>query len=107
MSATPLTLTVLLFIHPGEHAAFARYERIATNYLARYGARIDRRMVLAPSGDPARPDEIHLVTFPDSEAFDRYRRDPELQQWADLRAQAIRQTIIWPGEIAPLFADHD
>lgn len=52
---------------------------------------------------PAMPDEIHIVTFPDLASFDRYRADPDLKTLADLRSRAILATTVWPGFYLPPF----
>ena len=43
-------------------------------------------------------------TFPDQQSFDRYRADADLKALAELRASAIRQTIVWVGKDLPAFA---
>jgi hypothetical protein len=40
---------------------------------------------------------VHILTFPDQEAFARYRADADLLALADLRARAIRHTTVWVG----------
>ncbi len=52
---------------------------------------------------PDQPHEVHLVTFPDQESFERYRADADLLAMADLRARAIRQTLAWVGNDFPGF----
>src|SRR5712692_8533717 len=96
-----LTLVVSLFIHPGRKADFEEFERSASNIMSRYGGKIERRISLPSHDDPSQPDEVHLVSFPDQDSFDRYREDPEVQALDDLRARAIRQTIVWQGVDSP------
>ena len=77
--------------------------------MSRHGGRIERRIKL--SGDPAAPasagpvppDEVHIVSFPDAASFARYRADPEITALADLRAAAIRDTVVWQGSEGPAF----
>lgn len=92
-----LTLVVLLFVHPGRESDFERFEASAASIMTRYGGAIERRISLAATSDPSQPHEVHVVTFPDTESFDRYRRDPDIEALAALRANAIRQTIVWYG----------
>lgn len=91
----PLTLVVLLFLHPDREAEFERFEIRAAEVMSRHGGRIERRISFAGKNDPSQPDEVHVVTFPDRESFERYRSDPAIQALAELRARAIRETIIW------------
>jgi uncharacterized protein (DUF1330 family) len=98
-----LTLVVLLSIDPDRKGEFERFEERAASIMSQYGGRIARRICFPFRGDPSQPHELHLVVFPDRESFDRYRRDPDLQALAGLRAAAIRQTVIWEGVDSPVF----
>ena len=72
--ANLLTLVVALFVHPGRDAEFAQFEEQAADIMRRYGGRIDR-----------------------------YQRDPDIVALADVRARAIRRTIVWRGATAGQF----
>lgn len=98
-----ITLVVALFIQPGRHAEFERFENRAAEIMRRFGGRIERRVAFSANDDPSGPDEVHVVTFPDLDSYDRYRKSPKLQALAGLRASAIRKTIIWRGVDLPLF----
>ncbi len=97
-----LTLIVALYLHPGHHADFERFESEAAKIMRRYGGTIERRIVCPPDAD-SQPDEVHIVTFPDEESHARYRSDYELRNLADLRSRAIRDTVIWCGSDAAAF----
>jgi len=99
--ASTLSIVAALFIHPGCEVEFAQFETAAELIMQRYGGRLERRIGIPPSAD--QPHEVHLVTFPDQESFDRYRADADLLAMADLRARAIRQTIAWIGSDFPGF----
>ncbi|MGO9451250.1 MAG: hypothetical protein ACLQDV_09445 [Candidatus Binataceae bacterium] len=97
-----LTLVVALHIHPGHEAEYEQFESAAARIMSRYGGRIERRIRrTAPAADT--PYEVHLVTFPDPQAFERYREDAELKGLAEMRARAIRATIVWSGVDLPTF----
>jgi uncharacterized protein (DUF1330 family) len=98
--ATPLTIVAALFIHPGRERDFEEFETAADSIMKRYGGRVERRIGFAASTDPNQPHEVHIVTFPDQDSFERYRADADLQALAELRARAIRQTTIWIGRDA-------
>jgi uncharacterized protein (DUF1330 family) len=93
----PITIVAALFIHPGREAEFEQFETAAESIMRRHGGSLERRIGFAASEDPSHPHEVHLVTFPDRQSFERYRADPDLQALADLRARAIRQTTAWVG----------
>jgi uncharacterized protein (DUF1330 family) len=92
-----VSIVAALFIHPGHEAEFEQFETAAESIMRRHGGSIERRIGFAASTDPAQPHEVHFVTFPDRQSYDRYRTDPELQALAELRARAIRQTTAWVG----------
>ena len=98
-----LTLVVLIFVAPDQVEEFERFEPRAARVMSRYGGRIERRIAFPADGDPAQPDEVHVVRFPDPESFERYRCDPEMAALADLRARVIRKTIVWRGVDLPPF----
>jgi uncharacterized protein (DUF1330 family) len=79
---------------------FQAYERTAAQVMRKYGGQIARTVSL-PSADPALIEELHLVTFPDAEAFAAYQRDPDLARAAPLRAAAIATTRVVIGTEGP------
>jgi hypothetical protein len=64
--------------------------------MRRHGGRIEQRIRIASDG-ASDPDEVHVVTFPDQAALERYQQDPDILALAHLRARAIRRTIVWRG----------
>jgi len=104
-----LTLVVQLTLNADQREDYERFEVEASRIMQRHGGRIERRVrVTSPlSGtdrQAAGPDEVHLVSFPDEERFEAYRRDPELAALAELRARVILRTEIWRGTDLPPFA---
>jgi hypothetical protein len=114
-SASPITLVVLLYVHAGREAEYERFETEASRIMGRHGGRIVRRIKLARArgadasskgaaeNSPRQPDEVHIVEFADGASFSRYRADPEIRALGDLRAAAIRDTIVWQGSDAVPF----
>lgn len=109
-TSPPVTLVALLYLHAGRRAEYERFESTASRVMGRHGGRIVRRIELPgdaappPAGGPLQPDEVHIVTFPDTASFARYRADPELLALAELRAAGIRETVVWQGSEGPAFA---
>jgi len=92
-----LTLTALLYINDGRADEFERFETAAAEIMRDHGGRLERRIVFAAHGDSDQPDEIHVVTFPDQRAFEAYRGDARMHALGELRATAIRRTVVWFG----------
>ena len=101
--ASNFVLVAALYIHPGREAEFERFETAAAAIMKRHGGAIERHIRCTAQADKAQPYEVHIVTFPDEPAFERYRTDPALAALSELRASAIRQTSVWTGiDVAPL-----
>lgn len=98
-----ITLIVSLFINPDRHAEFESFETRAAEIMSRFGGTIERRIACSTKDDSSVPDEVHVVTFPDLDSYNRYRESPELQALASLRAIAIRKTVVWRGIDLPSF----
>ena len=88
---TKLTIVAALFINPGREAEFEQFETAAESIMRRYGGRLERRIGFA-GRKPDHPHEVHIVTFPDQQSFERYRTDADLQALAELRTRAIHHT---------------
>jgi hypothetical protein len=99
-----LTVVALLYKQTDRDAEFERFEASAVEVMARFDGRLERRIALDRGDDPSRPHEVHVLTFPDRAAFDRYRSDSALRGLAELRATAIRDTTVWLGVDAEPFA---
>lgn len=93
------TIVALIYVNPDHRADYERFEREASRIMARHGGRIERRVATLPEpkATDERPDEVHVVTFPSTQAFEAYRTDPALRELAELRARAIRRTVLWHG----------
>src|SRR5262245_20353057 len=89
---SPLLIVAILTPHSGSMEIFREYETKAACILARYGGAIERTIVEEASSPEKPMREVHVVTFPDSEAFDRYRADPDLASLASMRAASIAHT---------------
>jgi len=100
---TPITLVIALFVHPNRNAEFESFETQAAEIMSRVGGRIERRIACSAKDDPSAPDEVHVVTFPDVNSYNRYRESSEIKALASLRAVAIRKTVVWRGTELPLF----
>jgi uncharacterized protein (DUF1330 family) len=80
---------------------FRAYERTAAAVMRRHGGTIAR--TVSVPGDGPLLEEIHLVTFPNAQAFAAYQADPALLEAAPLREAAIATTRVVIGEDGPSY----
>jgi len=92
-----IVIVASLYIHPGREAEYEQFETAAESIMHRHGGTLERRIGFASNATPDQPHEVHIVTFPDEAAFQRYRADADLQALAELRARAIRHSTSWIG----------
>ncbi|MDX2022529.1 MAG: VOC family protein [Deltaproteobacteria bacterium] len=92
---------VELMVDRNEVEAFRRFEQAAPLIMERHGGVLQRAFAReSPASAPL--DEVHIVYFPDEEAFARYRADPELGAMQPLRDRAVLSTKISRGIDVPL-----
>jgi len=89
-----LVLVATLDVWSRAAGDFRRYEAAATEIMQSHGGMIERVIAVEePPGDGLF-SEIHIVSFPDREAFDNYRKDERLAVWMEVRSRAIAKTVI-------------
>ena len=98
-----MTLVAIMTVRKAAETKFRAFETHAAGVMEAHGGRIERTIVVAPDGSPDVFKEIHVVTFPDAQAFARYRRDPQLGQVAHLRDDSVVNTEIFIGEEGPTY----
>jgi uncharacterized protein (DUF1330 family) len=98
-----LYITQLIFLKPGAEAAFHEFEARAIPIIARYGGTLLLR--LRPTSDTTiecsmeeLPYEIHLVSFPASEAFEGFKKDEERKCFLHLKEESVRAMLLIAGE---------
>ena len=101
MSEGRLTIVAILTPRSGAIELFRDYEKRAAAVMAGYGGAMERTFVedVSYPEQPAR--EVHVVTFPDRAAFDRYRSDAELNGLKEQRAACIERTELLFGRDGP------
>lgn len=87
-----LTLSVLLWAHPGCGAALANYEDDVLTLLAGHGAELLSRVRSLQDGEG--PTEMHVISFASQPQFDAYMADPRRTAMSDRRDAAIARTEI-------------
>ena len=100
----PMTLVAILTVRRDAIEKFRAFEAHAAEVMKMHGGQLERTVVVAPDGSPELIREIHVVTFPNEEAFARYRKDERLVKFAHLRDQSVVHTELFVGEDGPVAA---
>jgi hypothetical protein len=105
-------ITQLIYLHPGQEAAFDAFEAVAIPLIARYNgtllfrvrppraAFIEGVAAGSPASTPAAgapPYEIHLVSFPTEADFEAFGRDPERKTVLHLKEQSVERILLVKG----------
>lgn len=101
MTEARLVLVATLTVRVHALEEFREFERHAARVMARYGGAIERTVFASVEGAPDLAREIHVVTFPNQAAFERYRSDPELTARAPERDRAVVKTELVLGVDGP------
>ena len=101
MRRNRVLIVAILTPHRGALHLFHQYEQKAAAIMMDYGGALEQTI----TEEPARPGElareIHVVSFPDWEAFERYRADPGLLALAGMRSASIAHTELLIGRDGP------
>lgn len=99
-----MTLIAILTVRRDAIDKFRAFEAHAAEVMKKHGGRLERTVVVAADGSPELVKEIHLVTFPDENAFAAYRKDERLTKFAHLRDQSVVHAELYVGEDGPSYA---
>lgn len=97
--ASPLTLCVLLWAHPGAEEGLIAYEDQVLALIPEHGGKVLQRA--RGRGAGGQPLEMHLLEFPSPQALDAYLTDGRRQGLAAERDRAIARTEIIEVELVP------
>jgi hypothetical protein len=98
-----MTLVAILTVRRAALDDFRAFERHAASVMAHHGGRIERTVVVPLDATPDLVKEVHLVTFPDAQAFQAYRADPRRDALAHLRDASVVHTDVLAGEDGPTY----
>src|SRR5712692_742493 len=96
-----MTLVVILTVRREAIDKFRTFERQAAAVMAKYGGAIERTVVIAPQNTEGFLKEIHIVTFPNEQAFLAYQQDSDHKIVACFRPESVAQTELMIGEEGP------
>jgi len=104
---SPEVYVVLIWVNPGQLETLHEYERQAAPLIERHGGEFKTVMSVSGVGDGSgfdrAPDEVHVLEFPDADAFSRYRADPDSQAIGHLRDASVERAIFLQGNAVALF----
>lgn len=92
-----LTLVVTLTVRAAEADAFHDFEHAAARAMRRYGGSIERAITMPEDPATGTFTEVHIVTFPDEQAFAAYRADEEMMAMTEVRERSIVATQVMIG----------
>ena len=96
-----VVLTQIVYLHPGQEAAFDAFEAIALAAVERHGGELLLRLRPAPAatlaGSLAPPHEVHLVRFPDEAHLASFQADPTRASVLHLKSASVRETLLFRG----------
>ena len=98
-----MTLVAILTVRREAIEKFRAFETHAAEVMKKHGGQIERTVVVVPDGSPELIKEIHVVTFPNEEAFAAYRKDERLAKFAHLRDQSVVHTELFLREDGPSY----
>ena len=99
-----MTLVAILTVRREAIDKLRAYEAHAAQVMKKHGGRFERTVVVVPEGSPELMKEIHVVTFPNEQAFAAYRKDERLTKFAHLRDESVVDTELFVGEDGPSYA---
>jgi uncharacterized protein (DUF1330 family) len=87
-----LTLTAMLWPHPGQEQALIDYEDTVLALIPAHGGRVLSRVRKVDNTDG--PFEVQVIEFPSEDAVAAYMVDPERVALADVHAVAVARTEV-------------
>jgi uncharacterized protein (DUF1330 family) len=86
-------VNVLVTLEVKNFTRLSEFETKAVQFMRAHSGRIVKAFETKRNADNS-GQEIHLLEFPSMDAFDAYRSDPVLLQYAALRNEAIESTSV-------------
>ncbi|MFO7537705.1 MAG: DUF1330 domain-containing protein [Chloroflexota bacterium] len=96
-----MILVAILTIRQDFLEEYHAYERRAAEIMAKHGAGIERTVVVESNPNEATFKEVHILRFPNADALNAYKADPQLLELAPIREKLIVHTELLVGEDGP------
>jgi uncharacterized protein (DUF1330 family) len=94
-------ITQLIFVNEGKESVFHEFEDHAIPLIEKYSGKMLQR--IRPdksnfiSGEPDKPYEIHLVSFPSEKDLEAFMKDDTRQKFLHLKQESVRSTLLVKG----------
>lgn len=96
-------LTQLIYIDPLKEKEFQEFESHAIPLIKKYHGELLLRLRPSEkeviSSTTEIPYEIHLVSFPDEDNFEKFKNDPERKSWLPLKEVSVRDQLLIQGSL--------
>ena len=95
-------ITQLIYLKPGGEADFEAFEAQALPLMAHYAGKLLLRLrpneasVIAAEGEV--PYEVHLVSFPSRDDFERFAKDNSRKAFLHLKEASVREAWMIAGK---------
>lgn len=95
-------ITQLIYIHEGKEAVLDQFEAVAIPLIYKYNGILIFRC--RPAEDAFiegkdKPYEIHLVSFPEEDDFEAFKKDEERKLFLHLKEEAIQSVLLIKGNV--------
>ncbi len=94
-------LTLLVYLRDGKESSFLEYENKMVPLLKKYGGRLEFRLKTMKNNAVVQeePDEIHIVSFPSHDDYERYRQDPGREALSGLFTDSVARAQLFEGQL--------
>jgi len=93
-------ITQLIYIIPGQEKVFNEFEGVAIPIIAKYDGKLLLRTkpgeIIEASIEV--PYEIHLVSFPSAEHFERFKQDEGRKAFLHLKEASVKSVLLIEGK---------
>lgn len=94
-------ITQLIFLYEGKEEVLEEFEAFALPLMRKYDGKLLHRIRPEASafiaGEPEKPYEIHIITFPSEEKLAQFLKDESRVQFLHLKEEAVKSTLLVKG----------
>jgi uncharacterized protein (DUF1330 family) len=94
-----LYITQLIYVKDGQEEVFNEFESMAIPIIGKYGGQLLLRLKPGTVVEAMieKPYEVHIVSFPSEEDFERFKMDETRRAFLHLKEQSVKETILIKG----------
>lgn len=96
-------ITQIIHIHPNKEKEFIEFEDFAIPLMAKYGGKMMHRIRPAKENfinhlTNTFPYEVHILSFPDELAFEKFIADPKRKSFIHLKNESVKTSFMIKGK---------